>query len=214
MNKKKKLTAIAAVIALCMAMTIGCGKKAPANSQMPAESRSSAESSVSAGTMATEQNQNEGGYEEKTVQIFQGELTDRTTTLRFYDEAPHVAYMGIREYFDLMLGGGLNVEEQGDGRYLLTNAAGAQAEVDTAKGVVSANDMPAFENYLEKAGEGERSSFKDSEAPYLRLRELVYLDAPERVEMDLGGCIFTSAVRRRDLSRTVPTITRSIMTGS
>ena len=191
MNKKKKLTAIAAVIALCMAMTIGCGKKAPADSQMPAESRLSAESSVSAGTMATEQNQNEGGYEEKTVQIFQGELTDRTTTLRFYDEAPHVAYMGIREYFDLMLGGGLNVEEQGDGRYLLTNAAGAQAEVDTAKGVVSANDMPAFENYLEKAGEGERSSFKDSEAPYLRLRELVYLDAPERVEMDLGGCGIT-----------------------
>ena len=48
-------------------------------------------------------------YTVRDVKIFDGELTDRTIPLRFYKEAPHVAYMGIREYFDLMLGGGLMV---------------------------------------------------------------------------------------------------------
>ena len=46
-------------------------------------------------------------YAVRDVKIFDGEPTDRTIPLRFYKEAPHVAYMGIREYFDLMLGGGL-----------------------------------------------------------------------------------------------------------
>ena len=127
-------------------------------------------------------------YEEKEVQIFEKELTERTVPLRFYEKTPNVAYMGIGDYFDLMLGGGLTVAESGDGKYLLTNAAGATAEVDLSKGVVSSDDMPSFENYYDKAREGVKSSFKDSDAPYLRLREVEYLDPPARVEMDLGSC--------------------------
>ena len=127
-------------------------------------------------------------YEEKEVQIFEKELTERTVPLRFYEKTPNVAYMGIGDYFDLMLGGGLTVAESGDGKYLLTNAAGATAEVDLSKGVVSSDDMPSFENYYDKAREGVKSSFKDSDAPYLRLREVEYLDPPKRVEMDLGSC--------------------------
>ena len=126
-------------------------------------------------------------YAARDVKIFDGEPTDRTIPLRFYKETPHVAYMGIREYFDLMLGGGLTVADDGDGTFTLTNAAGATAAVDTVKGLVTMEDMPAFDNYLEDARKGVQSSFKDSPAPYLRLREVVYEGEPEPVTFDLGG---------------------------
>ena len=128
-----------------------------------------------------------GEYTVRDVKIFDGELTDRTIPLRFYKEAPHVAYMGIREYFDLMLGGGLTVTDHGDGTFTLTNAKGVEADVDTVKGIVTMEDMPAFDNYLEDAKAGVQSSFKDSPAPYVRLREVVYEGEPEPVTFDFGA---------------------------
>ena len=127
-------------------------------------------------------------YEEREVPVFDGNLTEKTVKLRFYSEAPHVAYMDIGDYFDLLLGGGLQCEPQGEGRYLLTNRSGATAEVDTVKGVMRIEDLPSFENYYDAAQKGEMSSFKDSDAPYLRLREVVYLDDPAPVEFDFAGC--------------------------
>ena len=126
-------------------------------------------------------------YTQKSVFIFRESLTDETADLRFYKEDPDVAYMGIREYFDLMLGGGLTVQDNGDGTYTLTNAAGAAAQVDTEKDIVAIEDLPAFENYYEEAQKGSAGSFKDSDAPYLRLREVVYEGDPEPVEFDFGG---------------------------
>ena len=129
-------------------------------------------------------------YEEKEVQVYDKGLTEKTVPLRFYEKTPHVAYIGISDYFDLMLGGGLTVAESGDGKYLLTNASGATAEADVSKGIISSDDIASFENYYDKAREGAKSSFRDSDAPYLRLREMEYLDPPRRVEMDLGSCGF------------------------
>lgn len=125
-------------------------------------------------------------YTEKVLRVVSDESEERTGAVRFYKESPHVPYMGIREYFDLMLGGGLEVQAEGDGKVILTNAAGAQAVVDLDGGTVSAQDMPAFENYFDEAREGKASSFKDSNAPYLKLREVVYEGSPEPVQFDLG----------------------------
>ena len=125
-------------------------------------------------------------YTEKILPVIGTDSEERSTAVRFYKESPHVPYMGIGEYFDLMLGGGLNIRSEEDGTVTLTNAAGAQAVVDVARGTVSAQDMPAFENYLEEAREGKASSFKDSNARYLRLREVVYDGDPEPVQFELG----------------------------
>ena len=125
-------------------------------------------------------------YTQKSAQIFRDKLTDETAQLRFYRETPNVAYMGIREYFDLMLGGGLEIKDNGDGTFALINARGGSAIVDTGEGTVSSRDMADFENYYEDARSGAASSFKDSPAPYLRLREVVYEGDPEVVEFDLG----------------------------
>ena len=127
-----------------------------------------------------------GEYTEKVLRVIGTGSEDRSEAVRFYKESPHVPYMGIRAYFDLMLGGGLKVQAAGDGTYTLTNAAGAQAVVDIGRGTVSAQDMPAFENYFDEAREGKASSFKDSEAPYLKLREVVYEGSPEPVQFELG----------------------------
>ena len=125
-------------------------------------------------------------YTEKVLQVVGTESAERTTNVRFYKENPHVPYMGIREYFDLLLGGGLKMQTDGDGTITLTNAAGAQAVVDIAEGTVTSQDMPSFENYFDEAKEGKAGSFKDSDAPYLRLREVVYEDSPEQVQYELG----------------------------
>ncbi|MBQ8054933.1 MAG: hypothetical protein IJ198_14200 [Lachnospiraceae bacterium] len=125
-------------------------------------------------------------YTEKILKVVGAASEEQTAAVRFYKESPNVPYMGIGEYFDLMLGGGLTVKADGDGVYTLTNAAGAQAVVDIGKGTVSAQDMPAFENYFDEAREGKAGSFKDSDAPYLRLREVVYEDEPTPVVFELG----------------------------
>lgn len=132
-------------------------------------------------------------YTEKLMPVYDGQLTDLTVPLRFYKDAPNVAYMGISEYFDLMLGGGLEVkpaEGEGDsGKYILTNKSGASAEVDVEKGIMRIDDLPSFENNIEPAQRGEpKSSFRDSDAPYVRIREVVYLDDPQPVELDFAGC--------------------------
>ena len=116
----------------------------------------------------------------------QKDASVETVQLRFYKDAPNVAYMGIAEYFDLMLGGGLNVQDHGDGTYTLTNAAGAAANVDVGRDTVSAENMPAFVNYYEAAKKGTASSFKDSAAPYLKLREVIYEGEPAETEFNLG----------------------------
>ena len=139
-----------------------------------------------AGNEASALAEESGAYTGMDVKIYDEQPTDRTIPLRFYKEAPHVAYMGIREYFDLMLGGGLTVADHGDGTFTLTNTNGAKADVDTVKGIVTMEDMPAFDNYLEDAKAGVQSSFKDSPAPYLRLREVVYEGEPEPVTFDFG----------------------------
>ena len=80
-------------------------------------------------------------YVQKTVRVCKEEAPDGTAQLRFYKDAPNVAYMGIAEYFDLMLGGGLNVQDHGDGTYTLTNAAGAAASVDIGRDTVASENM-------------------------------------------------------------------------
>ena len=42
--------------------------------------------------------------------------------LRFYTDEPHVAYMGIREYYHRFLFGDMSLTENGDGVYTLSGA--------------------------------------------------------------------------------------------
>ena len=132
-------TIYAILTVLCCILFVGCGIRKPSSSGEPevseAQESSAASTAVdrpdnSAASAAADKpviNSKENDFEEKAVKIFEREPTDREVTLRFYKDTPHVPYMGIKEYFDLMLGGGLTVTERPGGKYLLTNAAGATA---------------------------------------------------------------------------------------
>ena len=187
----KRTAAVMAAAVLIVTMLAGCkqGESAVQAAENGATVQTGQNEAVvqDAGNEAAALAAESAEYTVRDVKIFDGELTDRTIPLRFYKEAPHVAYMGIREYFDLMLGGGLTVADHGDGTFTLTNTNGAKADVDTVKGIVTMEDMPAFDNYLEDAKAGVQSSFKDSPAPYLRLREVVYEGEPEPVTFDFGA---------------------------
>lgn len=178
----KEVGAILAAAVLATAMLAGC--KQGDNTVQAVEKETDGQK---AGNESTAQAAETDAYTVRDVKVYDEHPTDQTVALRFYRESPHVAYMGIRAYFDLMLGGGLTVTDRGEGLFTLTNANGATAEVDTVKGIVSMEDMPSFDNYLEEAKAGVQSSFKDSPAPYLRLREVVYEDAPAPVSFDLGA---------------------------
>ena len=182
MNKKLYPAAIAAVV-LCALLAFTIVHNTAANSgngEQTAHAQDLSETDSPLSVTETEE------YTEKILKVVGAASEEQTAAVRFYKESPNVPYMGIGEYFDLMLGGGLKVKADGDGVYTLTNAAGAQAVVDIGKGTVSAQDMPAFENYFDEAREGKAGSFKDSDAPYLRLREVVYEDEPTPVVFELG----------------------------
>jgi hypothetical protein len=183
----QKAVAIMTAVMLTVPMLAGC--KQSGTTAQAAESGAAAQTTESTGAAQAAESSAAASdaYAVRDVKIYDEELTDRTVPLRFYKEAPHVAYMGIRAYFDLMLGGGLTVTEHGDGTFTLTNASGATAVVDPVKGLVTMDDMPSFENNLEDAKAGLQSSFKDSSAPYIRLREVVYEEEPQPVTFDLGA---------------------------
>ena len=155
-------------VMLTVPMLAGC--KQSGTTAQAAESGAAAQTTESTGAAQAAESSAAASdaYAVRDVKIYDEELTDRTVPLRFYKEAPHVAYMGIRAYFDLMLGGGLTVTEHGDGTFTLTNASGATAVVDPVKGLVTMDDMPSFDNNLEDAKAGLQSSFKDSSAPCMK----------------------------------------------
>ena len=141
-------------------------------------------------------------YTEKVLQVVGTESAERTTNVRFYKENPHVPYMGIREYFDLLLGGGLKMQTEGDGTITLTNAAGAQAVVDIAEGTVTSQDMPSFENYYDEAKEeliaALRSNPDDEKAvlllgkTYLAMDDAANARAMYREYLDNPNCAAAS----------------------
>ena len=51
-------------------------------------------------------------FEEKELPVFKGELTDDTITVRFYDAAPTVPYIGIREYYNCVMKESLDGDDE------------------------------------------------------------------------------------------------------
>ena len=177
MNMNRRYIPAVLIMSLIASLMIACS--------MP--ERAAAASGAGTAKSAAQSSSSDAEYTEKEVKVFDNALTRQTAALRFYSSAPNVAYMGVSDYFDLMLGGGLKVTDQGGGRYKMTASSGASAVADTVRHTISSADMPAFENYLDPAMEGHAGAFKDSEAPYLRLRKVVYEDKPRPVEFDLGS---------------------------
>ncbi len=114
-------------------------------------------------------------FEEKEIPVFKGELTDDTITVRFYEDSPHVPYIGIKEYYDCIMKDSLDgeetmsVEKNDDNTYVLKSAHG-EAVVDTDKDIMKSDNMSDFTNITCLVQEGICNTYCDG-IPYVHVSE-------------------------------------------
>lgn len=125
------------------------------------------------------------GYTDQTVGIFRKELTDETTTVRYYSDAPSIAYMSIADYYAIMLPGqAMQVASEGDGKYSLINACGS-ATVDVEAETLYSEDYSAFTNLMWQIQEGMDNIYLDG-YPFIQVLGAEYSKAPDPVTFRFG----------------------------
>lgn len=116
----------------------------------------------------------EDSFTEKELPVFKGKLTDETITVRFYDAAPHVPYIGIKEYYDCITADTLDkddkpmsVKKEGN-KYILKSSHG-EAAVDTEKDIMTSENLRDFANIMCLMQAGLSDSYEDG-IPYVRVK--------------------------------------------
>ncbi len=119
----------------------------------------------------------ETSYTEKEVPVFRNELTDKKVTLRFYDKTPNVAYIGIKEYYDLYMENSLDqekpvmtVNKKSDNCYALVSGYG-EAEMDTDRDILASEDLGGFLNLMSVKQEGIDDVYCDG-LGYIRIEQV------------------------------------------
>ena len=125
------------------------------------------------------------GFAVVETPVFRERLTGETVPLRFYDDMPSVPCLGLAEYYRLMLGVDMPVENRGDGVYVFTAADGATALVDAREGTLTCADFTRFTNLMGRVVPGMDNQYLDAPA-FLRPDGLEYAD-PEPVTLDFAG---------------------------
>lgn len=120
------------------------------------------------------------GFVEIEAPVFRKTLTAETVTLRFYADAPNVPFIGVGEFYSLMLPGKtLRVEKTGESAYTLTNDNGS-ASADTAADTFSSDNYVAFTNQMELVQQGAPNVYLDGYG-FARVDHNEYDKDPERV---------------------------------
>ncbi len=110
----------------------------------------------------------------------EGELT-----LRYYEETPHIPYLGIREYMTRVMRFPMTAEMNGDGTLTLKNGLGGELLCDAAAGTITSPDwikmitpkMPL---------EGGPHSLKDSSCAFVRVTGITYEGEPAPITFDFA----------------------------
>ena len=186
MASRRKLASIVAAFAallLCVTLAACGGQNTAASSTAASSATADAQSAA---------------YTEKDAPVFREALTDEKLKLRFYDETPSIAYIGLADYYKLMLPqGSMDVERKGDGTYLFTSHTGADASTNTgqglggtavadpAAGTLTSPDMPAFTNMMTSVQEGMDNSYLDGVA-FVRVSHVDYDKKAQPVTFDFA----------------------------
>ncbi len=108
-----------------------------------------------------------------------------TISLRFYDDAPHVPFVGIRDFYAMVLPGGvMKVRRKEDGTYLLTSNTGT-ATADVGKDTLYSEDISAFTNLMGQVQEGMDNTYYDG-APFIRYAGKTVERKPEAVTFEFS----------------------------
>ena len=123
-------------------------------------------------------------YTEKALPLYRENEAAGTVTLRFYEDAPNVARIGLTAFARLMRGQLLTMEGDENVR-VFTDAQGGQATVDIAAGVLTAEDWNAFLAPPTPL-QGEPIGMLDSGCPFVRITDVTYGGPTVPVRFDLG----------------------------
>ena len=108
-----------------------------------------------------------------------------TVMLRFYQDMPHVAYVNISRYHEMMYPGTtVHVQKTGEGQFVLTSPCGT-AEVDTRKDLFMSNDYEAFTNMMGMVQPGMPNAMYDA-LPIIRWKSLDVQPKLVDVTLDYG----------------------------
>ncbi|MCR5357997.1 MAG: S41 family peptidase [Lachnospiraceae bacterium] len=116
-------------------------------------------------------------YKVKELPVVKSEPTDETIKIRYYSICPHVPYVGIKEFYDCIMEDSLDeddvktmkVTKEKGSVYTLESAHG-KATVDTAKDVMTTDDLAGFTNIMCLIQEGLPDCYCDG-IPYVRVKD-------------------------------------------
>lgn len=124
------------------------------------------------------------GYVTRPVPVYRETLTNERAELRFYSDMPNVPYIGISDYYALMLPGAQMKVEHSGSSYVLTSQTGT-ATVDTEKDVFTSSDLSAFTNLMDQVQKGMPNVYYDGN-PYAAFESVEYDRDPTTVTFDFA----------------------------
>ena len=126
-----------------------------------------------------------GSAEEKSAVLYVNGAEAGEMRLCWFEETPHIPYMGIREYAERILCVPLSAGTGADGIITLRNAQGGELRCDIAAGTISTPDWVKVIT-PEMPLEGAARSLKDSTCGFVRIKEITYGGDPAPVVFDFA----------------------------
>ena len=127
----------------------------------------------------------ESSYTEKETKVYTDGEEAGELTLRFYEETPHVPYLGMSVYSQYMKQQPLTMKENGNGTCALVNGIGEELTCDPDAGVITVQDWHRFFD-MPLPLEDDAKGWKDSTVHYVRITNVEFDGEPEEVTLDFA----------------------------
>ena len=127
----------------------------------------------------------DAGYTTRQVPVYDGGEETGMVELRFYEEKPDVACIGLNEYFQMRRGYSVEVEKGDDGIYTIVSPGGGTALVDTNAGTIFSEAWPVFTDYP-LPQEGSAKGYLDAGCGFVRITDIEYVGEDVPLTFDLG----------------------------
>ncbi len=115
--------------------------------------------------------------EKKEADVIRGGNAVDTITVYYFEDQPHIPYIGIKEYYDCIMEASLDgkkpvmtIEETDEEIYTLSNPYG-KATIDTILDTLESEDITGFTNLMSLNFVGMENGYYDG-WPYARVREI------------------------------------------
>ena len=123
--------------------------------------------------------------EKNTVLYTAAGEEDGELTLRYYEETPHVPYLGIGAYMTRVMHFNITAEPNEDGTLTLKNGHGGELLCDGTAGTITSPDWMKMIT-PEMPLEGTPHGLKDSKCAFVRIADITYEGEPTPITFDFA----------------------------